>query len=290
MHETKKLENFYHEMNCFINYFEKIVNLVNYDSKGKALIYTFLKKIISNVKSANILIKTNHLNEAKIVLRSALETIVLMAYLVEFPNKIEDYFDDIQIIKIKNNFIEYKMAYEGEVSDIDGHSICKEELRLFNEKAFHEFTISAKNKVLKGINQKTYTINESTFNAIDTYFKRFKPFFMQLEVMYKDLEKSNHKIGNKFSLREIFYYFYNLSSQVTHGSFYDWNTQMDVNKELEFLFHYIIKLTLFCKILLKDKINLNPTNETQILVGEMEKVNNNLEMLLYGKVLSHKYN
>lgn len=65
---------------------------------------------------------------------------------------------------------------------------------------------------------------------------------------------------------------------------------MDVNKELEFLFHYIIKLTLFLKILLKNKINLNPTKETQTFVKEMEKAYNNLEILLYGKALSHRYN
>ena len=132
MQLTNKLENFYYEMNNFINYFEQIVDLVNYDSKGKVLSYTFLKKIISNVKSANILIKANHLNEAKIILRSAIETVVLATYLVEFPDKIDAYFDDIQIIKIKNNFIEYKMTYEGEVSYIDGHCISKKELKLFH--------------------------------------------------------------------------------------------------------------------------------------------------------------
>ena len=75
---------------------------------------TLIKKIISNADAANKLIFEGHIKEAKIILRSAVESVILITYLSQFLEKIEDYLDEAQILKIKNNFIIYKNMRDGE--------------------------------------------------------------------------------------------------------------------------------------------------------------------------------
>ncbi len=46
-----------------------------------------IKKIISNADAANKLIFEGHIKEAKIVLRSAVESVILITYLSQFQKK-----------------------------------------------------------------------------------------------------------------------------------------------------------------------------------------------------------
>ena len=118
-------EKFYQEMGKLIYNFDKIVETVKYDSRELLVFYILIKKIISNATSANILICENQINEAKIILRSAIETVILITYLSHFPNKINDYLDEAQILKIKNNFIIFKSLNDGEPIDIEGNTCSK---------------------------------------------------------------------------------------------------------------------------------------------------------------------
>lgn len=68
-------EKFYQEMGKLIYNFDKIVETVKYDSRELLVFYILIKKIISNATSANILICENQIDEAKIILRSAIETV-----------------------------------------------------------------------------------------------------------------------------------------------------------------------------------------------------------------------
>lgn len=68
-------EKFYQEMGKLIYNFDKIVETVKYDSRELLVFYILIKKIISNATSANILICENQIDEAKIILRSSIETV-----------------------------------------------------------------------------------------------------------------------------------------------------------------------------------------------------------------------
>lgn len=70
-----------------------------------------LAKISSNLDSANMLIENKCYNEASIILRSATESVILFCYLMQFPEKIEDYLSDSQMLKFKNSFMSYKKSY-----------------------------------------------------------------------------------------------------------------------------------------------------------------------------------
>lgn len=282
-------EIFHQEMGKLIFAFSQIVETVKYDSKNLLVYYVLIKKIISNATSANILIYENYINEAKILLRSAVETVILITYLTQFPEKINDYLDEAQIIKIKNNFIIFKSTKEGEPIDIEGNTCTKEQLSQENKRCFNMIQESAKIKILKSIGVEDFVITEDNYEKFNKYFKNFKPEFMRYEKMYKELDKAGFKLKDifEYSLRDIVYGFYNDSSQVTHGCFLDWNRKAKfTQKEAEYIFHFFIKTTLFLKVLLKGSINFDTVASKQYSPA-MKQAHENLEKLIYGRKLKH---
>ena len=183
------VEDFCNEMGRLIFYFDQTINTIKSDSKALVVYLTLIKKIISNADAANKLIFEGHIKESKIILRSAVESVILITYLSQFPEKIEDYLDEAQILKIKNNFIIYKNMRDGEPIDVNGTTISKEELSAENERCFNSIQEQAKQKILEGIGVKEYRINDSNFEKFDKYFTSFRPQFMKYEKMFKELRK-----------------------------------------------------------------------------------------------------
>lgn len=283
---------FYNEMNDLLLCFNAIINLLKYDTKELIALYALIQKIISNAYSANILIKEGQINEAKILLRSATETVILVTYLSKFQDRINDYLDESQILKIKNMFMIYKLLRNGEVIDENGRIGTKEDAALAIKKNFDVITDSAKTKLLENIGIDDFIISTDSYDKIDKYFtKKFRPVFFKYKDMYEELDKIGFKIKDdkeEFSLKDIVYGFYNDSSQVAHGCFMDWNRKIEFNKqEATYMFHFFIKTTLFLRVLLKDTINFN---NPQIIpyVRKMKQANINLEKLVYGKMLNHE--
>lgn len=282
---------FYNEMNDLLLCFNAIINLLKYDTKELVVIYALIQKIVSNSYSANILIKEGQINEAKILLRSATETVILVTYLSKFQDRINDYLDESQILKIKNMFMIYKLLRNGEVVDENGRIGTKEDAALAIKKNFDVITDSAKTKLLENIGIEDFIISTDSYDKIDKYFtKKFRPVFFKYKDMYEELDKIGFKIKDdkeEFSLKDIVYGFYNDSSQVAHGCFMDWNRKIEFNKqEATYMFHFFIKTTLFLRVLLSDTINFD---NKQIIpfVRKMQQANINLEKLIFGKVLNH---
>lgn len=276
-------------MSRLIFYFDQVINTIKFDSKSLAVYFVLIKKIISNASAANNLISNGYFKEAKIVLRSAIETVILITYLSQFPRKVEDYLDEAQILKIKNNFIIYKCMKEGEPVDVNGRIVTKEEIPAESERCFDSIQDSAKKKILDGVSVKEYKINDSNFEMFNEYFTKFRPQFMTYEKMFKELDEAGFKIKDEFifSLRDIVYCFYNDSSQIAHSCFLDWSTSTHfTQKEAEYMFHFFIKVTLFLKVLLKDVVVMNNAKIPN-LIKEMRKANDKLEQIIYGKTLVH---
>lgn len=283
------LDVFHEEMGKIIFYFNQTIELVKYDSREKLVFYILIKKIISNATSANILIYENHINEAKIILRSAIETVILITYLSQFPEKIDDYLDEAQIIKIKNNFIVFKNTREGECIDVYGNTCTKEDLIKDNKRCFDQISENVKTKILNSIGTEDFIITDQNFDLFDKYFTKFRPSFMRFDNMLKELNKINFKIKDvqDYSLKDIVYYFYNESSQIAHGCFLDWHHRIKFNKkEMEYLFSFFIKVTLFLQVVLKGSLNLK-TETSKIYLKDMERAHLNLEKLIYGHILKH---
>lgn len=283
------VDDFCNEMGRLIFYFDQTINTIKSDSKALVVYLTLIKKIISNADAANKLIFEGHIKESKIILRSAVESVILITYLLQFPEKIEDYLDEAQILKIKNNFIIYKNMRDGEPIDVNGTTISKEELSVENERCFNSIQEQAKQKILKGIGIKEYKINNSNFEKFDKYFTNFRPQFIKYEKMFKELDDIGFKLEDDFifGLRDIVYGFYNDSSQIAHGCFLDWSEPTHfTQKEAEYMFHFFIKVTLFLKVLLKGSVNFE-NDHTPQFVREMRKLNDKLEIIIYGQLLQH---
>lgn len=283
------VEEFCNEMGRLIYYFDQTIDAIRFDSKALVVYLTLIKKIISNADAANKLILEGHIKESKIILRSAVESVILITYLSQFPEKIEDYLDEAQILKIKNNFIIYKNIRNGEPIDVNGTTISKEELSAENERCFNTIQEQAKQTILEGIGVKEYKINNSNFTKFDKYFTSFRPQFMKYEKMFKELDGIGFKLKDDFifGLRDIVYGFYNDSSQIAHGCFLDWSgPTYFTQKEAEYMFHFFMKVTLFLKVLLKGSVNFE-NDHTPQFVREMRKSNDKLEMIIYGKLLKH---
>ena len=283
------VEDFCNEMGRLIFYFDQTINTIKSDSKALVVYLTLIKKIISNADAANKLIFEGHIKESKIILRSAVESVILITYLSQFPEKIEDYLDEAQILKIKNNFIIYKNMRDGEPIDVNGTTISKEELSAENERCFNSIQEQAKQKILKGIGIKEYKINNSNFEKFDKYFTNFRPQFIKYEKMFKELDDIGFKLKDDFifGLRDIVYGFYNDSSQIAHGCFLDWSEPTYfTQKEAEYMFHFFMKVTLFLKVLLKGSVNFE-NDHTPQFVREMRKSNDKLEIIIYGQLLQH---
>lgn len=283
------VEDFCNEMGRLIFYFDQTINTIKSDSKALVVYLTLIKKIISNADAANKLIFEGHIKESKIILRSAVESVILITYLSQFPEIIEDYLDEAQILKIKNNFIIYKNMRDGEPIDVNGTTISKEELSAENEKCFNSIQEQAKQKILKGIGIKEYKINNSNFEKFDKYFTNFRPQFIKYEKMFKELDDIGFKLEDDFifGLRDIVYGFYNDSSQIAHGCSLDWSEPTYfTQKEAEYMFHFFMKVTLFLKVLLKGSVNFE-NDHTPQFVREMRKSNDKLEIIIYGQLLQH---
>ena len=287
---SAKTNAFHQEMGKLIYYFSEIIRSTKFKTPELLVVQLLVAKIISNATAANILIYDECFKEAQMILRSALETVVLIAYLINFPEKTEEYLSDAQILKMKNNFIIFKETKEGECSDIDGKKISKKALEKELVRCFSLMTPVSQSRMLDGIKETKFKINEQIIQKLNNFFKKFKPFFMKLEDMYKEIDDKGFKIDKNFSLRDTLYYFYNGSSQITHGCFLDWNQEEDIDKILENLFHYFYKTTLFLKLILKEVVDMEPNAETREYFVEMKKANDNLEKLIYGKTLDHCYN
>ena len=283
------VKDFCNEMGRLIFYFDQTINTIKFDSKALVVYLTIIKKIISNADAANKLILEGHIKEAKIILRSAVESVILITYLSQFPEKIKDYLDEAQILKIKNNFIIYKNMRDGEPIDVNGTTISKEELSAENERCFNSIQEQAKQKILIGIGVNAYNINDSNFSKFDKYFTNFRPQFMKYEKMFKELDDAGFKLEDEFifGLRDIVYGFYNDSSQIAHGCFLDWSEPTYfTQKEAEYMFHFFMKVTLFLKVLLKGSVNFE-NDHTPQFVREMQKSNDKLEIIIYGQLLQH---
>ena len=178
---------------------------------------------------------------------------------------------------------------DGEPIDVNGTTISKEELSAENERCFNSIQEQAKQKILKGIGIKEYKINNSNFEKFDKYFTNFRPQFIKYEKMFKELDDIGFKLEDDFifGLRDIVYGFYNDSSQIAHGCFLDWSEPTHfTQEEAEYMFHFLIKVTLFLKVLLKGSVNFE-NDHTRQFVREIRKSNDKLEIIIYGQPLQH---
>lgn len=210
--------------------------------------YSFLfDKIISNTEAAIILInKSNdHYKEVLILLRSALETSILLSYLFAYPKNYEDYKNDCNLAQFRNAFITYRdqIMY---IRDIVAISEKEESLDNFQKNLYFTYgNLSKKHKdKYKNklhIDEDKIILNDSSMSKLDELLIKEKLIFSRMHYLIKELEKKPFLEKNFLTKRTILFD-YNKLSQLTHSHMYAW---LDKNLHSDFYIYHLIQMILF---------------------------------------------
>lgn len=169
---------------------------------NNTILVLILNKINSNLNSAVFLSSYIMFNEAKIIIRSAFESLVLFEYLIEFPQEIERYRIEDLISDFhglfnfykrdfldKKKLIEAYNSYEQEIREkIPFEDVSGNGLRIYNDKKLEEFFSGGHNG--------------------------FKPLCQQVNMMMRKLKESQSSCYQSLYLHKID--LYNFNAQVSH--------------------------------------------------------------------------
>lgn len=160
-----------------------------------------LNKVNSNITAIIYLISKTMFNEACIIFRSLFETTVLFVYLVQFPDKIEQYRLDDLIAEFHFLFLSYKRGYVPISHLIEPYNILIDEF-----KEVIPFEEVSKGGIV------TYSVEK-----LENYFKsrNSKPLSQQTSKLIRDLLISDNE--HKNLLNNLQLEFYNYYSQITHS-------------------------------------------------------------------------
>lgn len=204
--------------------------LSNFDDIKKILI----RKIFSNIDAVRVLITNENFNEAKIIIRSMIETTVLFVYYSTHPEQGETLLNEANIIRFKNAFGHYCL-YMGtphslkkqQASDLGYASIEDLTQSYLSElqKCYAELSEYNKKHLLTITKQDVFLLNEDSIEKIEKYFKHnFKPIMFSLSQLFNGLGNNGIIIGeNEFlTIRSGVYEEYNDFSQIAHGNIGHW--------------------------------------------------------------------
>lgn len=182
------------------NFTTLISNYKNFTSDYTEL-SLLLNKANSNISAIIYLTSKAMFNEACIIFRSLFETVVLFIYLVEYPNKMEQYKLDDLIAEFHFLYLSYKRGYVPISYLIEPYNIL---IKDFKEVIPFEEISDA------GII--TYNMDK-----LDKYFKsrESKPLSQQTIKLINELLTSNNP--HKDLLHKLQLEFYNVYAQISHN-------------------------------------------------------------------------
>lgn len=183
---------------------------------NNTILILILNKINSNLNSAVFLSSYIMFNEAKIIIRSAFESLVLFEYLLEFPEEIEKYRIEDLIAGFQGLFNFYKRGF------LDRGRLITEynsyELAVKEKIPFEEITAAG--------------IITYSDKKLEEYFnggrKGFRPLSQQTQKMIKILGEKQSHCYQALYLHQMD--LYNFNAQVSHTRL---NTLLQPVKELD---------------------------------------------------------
>lgn len=221
-----------------------------------------LRKIVSNLECINVLLLAQTTHEILIILRSAIETVVLFCYLTTHLDKQQEYISDSELIEFKNTFILVK-NWKKDIDTGNPLNLNLQDAISYHEQIFNE-KLSDYNKkyILEQLKMKEYKVTLDNFDTIDKFFRNDKhirkPFFMDMEKMYSELPKLP-EIGAEF--RDLVYSDYNVNSQIAHGQYYIWTRGLQMDERyIEQAKSQIVKIVTYPLMFLKGQVTINMRN------------------------------
>jgi len=229
-----------------------------------------LTKFYSNLGVYNTLYwQLNHYNEARIIVRSAIESVLLFSFLITHPDKIQEYDEESLLLEFKNSFIEMK-ELRTDLSNIllekSQLEIYQEDYITYNKEMFKLLSVTKQEDILKILGIDEYILNDDTFNKLDKYLKDFRPEFQKFNKFFA-LKEDFPDLP--IDLKEFLFGHYNIYSQITHGALYksfDKTTTRDNLNDFSLFKRLLYTLIIICdyvkmpiddsyKLLINDEIN-----------------------------------
>jgi len=159
-----------------------------------------LFKIASNLQAANLLWAKAGYNDAKILLRSAYESMVLFEYLINYPDETKTFNEHSKICEFNNIFSYFKRNYIN----------IEELIKIYNSLETNiRMQIPFENISKKGI------ISYDVHKLEKFFISQFKPISQKVHFMMSQLKKKNTphwSVIKEYSITS-----YNIGSQITHG-------------------------------------------------------------------------
>ena len=239
-----------------------------------------LTKIYSNLGVYNTLYwQLNHYNEARIIARSALESILLFSYLITHLEEIPKYYDEAILLKFKNSFIEIKQSnsklYTNLFSDTQ-LKLYQEDCIIKNKEIFKFLSNSRQKEILKVLNVNEYTINNDNFNKIDKYLQDIDLKFQKFYKLFIEMEKITDL---QINMKDFLFSYYNEYSQICHGALYsclDKTDEFNVFNDFNF-----IKCALDILIIICDYVKMPISdNYRQLFFREVENLNRKISSII----------
>ena len=244
-----------------------------------------LTKIYSNLRVYNTLYcELKYYNEARIIARSIIESVLLFSYLITQVDKIQEYYDESILLEFRNSFIELK-ELKTELSNVlfDNTTLKEFEAGYIkrNIELFKLLSPARQNNILKYLSTSEYTVNNDTFDKLDKYLKDFRPKSQKFNDFFKFIDSlPNIQIG----LKEFFYTHYNIYSQVSHGSLYkciDNTKQNDILNDFS-----LFKRLLYTIIIICDYVKMPiHDNYRQLIGNEIDNLNLKINSLYHTDII-----
>ncbi len=242
-----------------------------------------LTKFYSNLGVYNTLYwELKHYNEARIIARSAIESVLLFSFLITHPDKIQEYYDESMLLQFRNSFIEMKelktelskMLFDNSVLQEYEESYKKQNLELFKL-----LSITRQKDILKTLCIDEYMFNDNTFNKLDKYLSRFRPKSQKFNDFFGFIDALPNM---QIRLKEFLFLHYNVYSQICHSSLYkciDNTRKIDILKDFS-----LFKRLLYTVIMICDYAKMPiDINHRTLIDNEIKNLNIKMNSLICTK-------
>lgn len=278
MEKDKKIKLVYKHFNLLIASISDIYEsyLDDFDDIKRILI----RKIFSNVDAVRVLVEIECFNEAKIIIRSMIETTVLFVYYSMHPEQRNVLLNEANIIRFKNAFGRYCLFRDTpyslkkqQASDTGYASIDDLSQSYLSEleKCYAGLSEENRKHLLKIIIQDVFLLNKDSIEKIEKYFKhKFRPIMLSLSQLFDGLGDNGVIVEENevLTIRSGVYEEYNDFSQIAHGNIGHWMNNSDDYR----IFSTIIRLLFIMLSYSKDIIPQDViTDKLQDKINEYNK-------------------
>lgn len=277
MDHTELQKKVFEYLGFFIREYEKVLFAIPSD---RNIIILQSNKINSNLHASLFLADKKHVHEAKIVLRSAFESLILIWYFYENPKEVITYEQDCFILELKNRFIILKKLIQ--LTPVLEKTKNNEKFSIedYKKDFINIFILAVKSDKFEILSSfKSLDLSDLNSDLIDKIDRKLSNFHANFISIRKLLETIKEPFPGNLTLKDNIWSLYNETSQIAHGKLEDWIEEPELSKktllELSRMITRIILLTVY---IIEKEVSIQETtnfkNNTKTCMAELNELLN----------------